>query len=61
MTNHPRNYPSLMEQADQLQFLKVAKTFMKKALSRLPGLKPVANMAEIIELADGDIRYFSIA
>ena len=48
-----------MEQADQLQFLKVAKTFMKKALSRHPGLKPVANMGEIIELADGDIRYTS--
>ena len=47
-----------MEQADNLQFLKIAKTFMKKALSRLPGIKPVSNMSEIIEMADGDIRYF---
>ena len=43
-----------MQQADQVQFLKVAKTFMKKALARL-SIK-TANISEVIELADGDIR-----
>ena len=43
-----------MREADQILFLKIAKTFMKKALNRLP--QKVANLNDVIELADGDIR-----
>ena len=44
-----------MAKCDRLEFLKVAKTLMKKALNRLKVPLP-ANLAEVIEISDGDIR-----
>ena len=55
ITNNPRNYPELMAKCDRLEFLKVAKTLMKKALNRLKVTLP-SNLAEVIEVSDGDIR-----
>ena len=55
ITNNPRNYPDLMAKCDRLEFLKVAKTLMKKALNRLKVTLP-SNLAEVIEVSDGDIR-----
>ena len=55
ITNSPRNYLEMSNKCDHIQFLKVAKTYMKKALTRLAIPLP-ANLSEIIEMSDGDIR-----
>lgn len=54
ITNNHRNYLQLLETVDQITFLKINKTNMKKALVRLGA--NAASLSQTIESADGDIR-----
>ena len=54
IVNNPRDYLTLGEEVDQINFLKVNKTNMKKALVRLGANSAILN--NLIESADGDVR-----